>query len=228
MRASLKMDFQTPDGRSASCRAELSYAKLEENLLLKGYNEKNEPLFVFKTNDIDFQLYLVHDNAVYEGSIFDLEDSPEIHSHLKALDLFRALKPLLFREDKTALEKSPLGETHLIITGNHGLEREIFASKTGDVLRELYYGRDGKMRTEIIRGDPKIIPLSKKEKFVFPYRITVRNPGRDPESFYQTELLFESTDFTPFDENILEFNVPEDVRRVDAGEDFKKRKALAG
>ncbi len=102
----LSLEFLTPQGKKVTCRAELVYQRLDEKILLKGFNEKNEPLFIFKTSDRNFELYLPLISEFYHGSIFDLEDSPEIQSHLKALDLYRALKPggvLLIQEINCSL-----------------------------------------------------------------------------------------------------------------------------
>ena len=218
----LRMNFSTPQGKNADCRAELYYNRLEEQILLKGFRENRELVFIFQTDDKYFRLYLPKQKTEFQGTIFDLEDSPEIHSHLKALDLYRALKPWLVREENTALEKNVRGLTLLKI----GPQRQVWVNVQGDVLKEEY-GAEGKTKTIIERSDFKKINQDGKEKFYYPFNILIKNTVEAGSK--QTELAFESVEFDAEENSkFSEFKVPEGTQTYDVSQAFKKQRALAG
>ena len=222
LQADLNMDFSTPQGKKASCRAELVYDRLNEKILLKGINEKKELLFVFKTDDRNFELYLPRQKTNFTGSIFDLEDSPAIHSHLKALDLYRALKPSVIAGEKTSLYKAADGLTRLEVKGPRGAMREIFADASGDAVKEIY-SKDGKPGTVLERLDFEQVKKSKKETFGFPRSIVVRSSGNE------TRLVFGSAHFgSASDPKAFDYGLPAETRRVDVSQEFKKQQVLAG
>ncbi len=221
LKAGVKMEFQSAGGKKAVCRAELAYSRLAERILLKAWNAEEKLLFVFKTEDTEFELYLPHSKAVYSGSIFDLEDSPELHSHLKALDLYRALKPMLLSPSKK-IERGLAGKDlhRLRITGNRGLEREVYADENGEILREIYF-KNGKAATIVERSDFRNIKRP-KDSFTFPWRIMIRNPGQAQGNFLKTVLTFESADFAPFkNDSGFFYDFPEDARQIDLSEEFR-------
>ena len=92
-KAKVMLHFYQEEEEKASCFGRLLYDRLEEKVVLSCVDNRNKLLFTFKTSDRDFELYLPAMKNVYEGNIFSLSDSPEINSHLKPLDLYRALKP---------------------------------------------------------------------------------------------------------------------------------------
>jgi hypothetical protein len=94
IRADVLLFFAKAGDPNAMCGGELLYQRLDERMLLTCVDARQELIFVFRTFDRRFDLYLPAQNTVYHGSIFDLEDSPDIESHLKARDLYRALKPM--------------------------------------------------------------------------------------------------------------------------------------
>ncbi len=226
----VKMNFKSQGGKSASCDADLLYDRLNEKILLKGFNALKKLLFAFRTDDRDFRLYLSSANTDFSGSIFDLEDSPAIHSHLKALDLYRALKPSAIPQN-AKIETRPDGGMRIEVAGKTGLERELFASPAGDILKEIYYRKDGNVKAIIERGEFKPVWKGKKESFYFPEKILVRNfysPPGTPGAESQTELVFLTAKFSPAaDPSSFEFQPPEGVRQVDVGEEFRKQQALA-
>jgi hypothetical protein len=228
LQATLQMDFATPKGKKASCRADLLYDRLDEKILLKGFAGNNELLFVFRTDDRFFDLYLPRQNAVFSGTIFDLEDSPEIHSHLKALDLYRSLKPMALPAEKTRVSREQ-GLVRLEITDAKGRrERALFANKDGDTLREIYYRRDGTPRTLIERSDFTLVKKSKADTFSFPRVIRIESYApRSREAAKagnETRLTFDRTDFSPVSgERSFDYEFPEDAKRADVGESFRKQ-----
>lgn len=187
----LRMNFSTPQGKSAQCRAELYYNRLEEEIILKGFRENKELLFIFRTHDRDFSLYLPKQKTEFQGTVFDMEDSPDIHSHLKALDLYRALKPGLLRPDNITAEEGEHGIT-MLKTQTVFTQRQVWVNVQGDALKEQY-GTGGKLKTEIERSAFKKISLEGKKDFYYPYEISIKSTA--PAGAQQTQLIFESVDF---------------------------------
>lgn len=224
LKATLSMEFSTPQDKKAACRAELVYDRLDERILLKGFNEKNEPLFMFRTDDRNFDLYLPPANTVFSGSIFDLEDSPQIHSHLKALDLYRALKPMALPAGKTSVANED-GLLKLEIKNRKDIERALFANENGDTVKEIYYRRGGVIKTSIERSGFKEFKKN-KETFAFPSVIRIESYAAAGEN--KTLLNFESSDFNPImDEGVFNLELPRDARRADVAEEFRKQQASA-
>ena len=198
MKAELSLHFLTSDHNTASCRAELVYQRLEEKILLKGFNAKNDLLFIFKTADRRFELFLPDRKTIYRGNIFELEDSPEIESHLKPLDLYRALKPMAIPLKNASVENWD-GETVLLkINGERDgrpyLARRLVATEEGETQVETYYSFEEKPVLTIRRAEFKRV-----RSYFFPHRIKiedlgVQEPGleRKPN---ETVFLFEKIDF---------------------------------
>ena len=227
LKAAVSMEFITPQKKTAACRADLAYARLEEKILLKGFNAQNKLLFVFKTSDRNFELYLPSSKTLYRGSIFDLEDSPEIHSHLKALDLYRALKPLAVSAGKAAVTKNPGdtagGELLKVESSRKGkifLARELTVTKDGEVSKEAYYTPEGKPGTLIERSDFKTIGDSQKDPAFFPSKITLASPSQaSGGDLNQTTLVFDKISFNAsLSDADFDFSLPQDTRIVELEE----------
>ncbi len=226
MQASLRMEFSTPDGKKAFCRADLVYNRLDEKILLKGFNDQNQLLFVFRTDDRNFDLYLPRQNTVFSGTIFDLEDSPEIHSHLKALDLYRSLKPSLIDETRTQILSDTGDLVQLGIQTNGQLSRSVYTDRNGNTLKEVYYRKDGKPRTLIERNGFETVEKSAKESFSYPGKIRIESYAERGAN--ETVMLFKSVEFSAGNGSAdFNFDLPENTRRADVGESFKKQQALA-
>lgn len=211
----LRMNFSTPQGKTADCRAEIYYNRLEEQIALKGFRENRELLFIFRTDDRNFRLYLPKRETEFTGTIFDLEDSPALHSHLKALDLYRALKPGLIRENDAEIEESSAGLT-LLKSG----VRNLWVNVQGDVLKETFG-----VKTSIERSDFKKINLEGKNEFYYPFRIAIKNAVE--AGLNQTELVFESLEFDSEENSKFpNLKVPEGIKTYDVSGEFKKQEAL--
>ena len=143
MEADITLYFMAEAKSQAACRGELTYHRLEEKIFLKCFGESGKLLFSFKTNDDAFELYIPPKDTKITGSIFDLEDSPDIEAHLKPLDLYRALKPMAIFPDRSHIDDwkadlitlSVFGQRHL----TPYLQRKLFVSSQGDILKEIYY-----------------------------------------------------------------------------------------
>ncbi|MDD5226273.1 MAG: hypothetical protein PHV97_03690, partial [Candidatus Omnitrophica bacterium] len=106
IRADVLLFFAKAGDPNAMCGGELLYQRLDERMFLTCVDARQELMFVFRTLDRRFDLYLPAQNTVYHGSIFDLEDSPDIESHLKARDLYRALKPMAVDPRRAKVERT--------------------------------------------------------------------------------------------------------------------------
>lgn len=206
LKANLSLHFLTSDHRTASCRGELVYQRLEEKILLKGFNAKNDLLFVFKTADRQFELYLPARKTIYRGNIFELEDSPEIESHLKPLDLYRALKPMAIPFEGTSIENRSGGTVSLTVKGERSGRpypaRRVVATEEGETQVETYYSFEEKPVLTIRRAEFKRVRSYEGkggDKVFFPRRIKIENLGiREPgpeQGRNETVLLFEETHF---------------------------------
>ncbi len=198
MRADLSLVFVTEFGQSASCQARLVYERLDEQLLLHCRNPSGKLLFTFRTQDRFFSLYLVDQNRVYEGDILDLQNNPEIESHLRPLDLYRALKPITMAEGETLVESVGANWVTLQIwrqsATNQYLSRRLFVSPEGDVLKENFYQPDQMPSMTIERSEfyRFFSPVRDfREPVIYPRRILVESA----EPSRSVLLLFEEIRF---------------------------------
>lgn len=182
IRAEILFFFAGSGNASAMCAGELLYQRLDERMILLCANTQKELVFIFRTFDRRFDLYLPAQNTVYHGSIFDLEDSPDIESHLKARDLYRALKPLAIDPRRTKVERSNSLVTQLDVYNpgdpNETLARRLYLTPEGDVRGEIYYGAKGRSVTEIQRYDFKEFRgrSGAYDSILFPKKITIISP----------------------------------------------------
>lgn len=228
-RADLEIHFLTADRQSASCKGKLAYQRLDEKILLQCFNERGELLFIFKTFDKNFELYLPSQAAVFQGDIFSLEDSPSIESHLRALDLYRALKPAAIPFEAQLEPHSEAGKWRLKIYGSRGenslLAREVIVTAEGDVIEENYY-QLGLSRPSVgvnRSGFEKINDSVSNEEFFFPRKIRIESVKEisGVESVIQTVLLFQTLEFLsqiPEDEFLL--SLPHGTKTIALRESF--------
>jgi hypothetical protein len=182
IRADVFLFFAKAGDPNAMCGGELLYQRLDERMFLTCTDARQELIFVFRTFDRRFDLYLPAQNTVYHGSIFDLEDSPDIESHLKARDLYRALKPMAVDTRRAKIERTNSAITSLAVYGrndNEGkLARKLYLTPEGDVRGELFYNAEGRPVTEIQRYDFREIPghAGSYDSVIFPKKITILSP----------------------------------------------------
>ena len=182
IRAEVTFFFAGSGNASTMCRGELLYQRLDEHMFLSCVNTLGEMVFAFRTMDRRFDLYLPTQKKVYHGSIFDLEDSPDIESHLKARDLYRALKPLTVDPRRTKVERANDLVTQLDVYTQKGAEgpllRRLYLTPEGDVRSEIYYGANGRSVTEIQRYD--FVEFKGRsgsyDSIIFPKKITLISP----------------------------------------------------
>ena len=225
MKARLRLSMTAAENEKGACEGELLYQRLDEKILLTCSDPKGKTLFVLKTSDRLFELYLAAAKRIYCGTIFQLEDSPEIESHLKVLDLYRALKPLTFLALKARVQERGKDLVALVIQsseeGKAGT-RKIFATDRGDVLREIYEAPNAERATFIERFDFTPLPAAAGDaKIIFPRRIEVREVSKDlTKDFRETRIVFASVHFLPSIERAAWENpAPKDITRQDLRED---------
>jgi len=164
------------------CGGELLYQRLDERMFLTCVDSQKNLVFAFRTLDRRFDLYLPAQNTIYYGSIFDMEDSPDIESHLKPRDLYRALKPMAIDMRHTEIERNNAVVISLDVYGkkNDGeyLLRKLYLTPEGDVRGELYFNITGRPVTEIQRFDFQEIParVGSFHSIIFPKKITILSP----------------------------------------------------
>ena len=182
IRADVLFFFAGAGNSNAMCGGELLYQRLDERMILVCANTQKELAFVFRAFDRRFDLYLPSQKTVYHGSIFDLEDSPDIESHLKARDLYRALKPMTVDPRRTKVERANSLVTNLDVYSRNGAEgtilRRLYVTPEGDVRGEIYYGENGRSVTEIQRYDFKEFRgrAGIYDAIIFPKKITIISP----------------------------------------------------
>jgi hypothetical protein len=182
IRADVFLFFAKGGDPNAMCDGELLYQRLDECMLLTCVDAQQELIFIFRTFDRRFDLYLPAQNTVYHGSIFDLEDSPDIESHLKARDLYRALKPMAVDVRRAKIERTNSAITSLDVYGRNdhegALVRKLYLTPEGDVRGELFYNTAGRPVTEIQRYDFLEIRgrAGSYDSVIFPKKITILSP----------------------------------------------------
>jgi hypothetical protein len=215
MRADVALEFTAAKDRKAECKGKLLYHRLDERILLSCFDEKDQPVFYFKTDDSTFQLYLIAHKTLYQGSIFDLEASPQIQSHLRALDLYRSLKPGILTPAETSLKSGMEKNTVLVISRNGKKVRELEVTAEGDALEESYFDGEEKLSSKIERGEWDEIKGTKPQA-VFPRRILISSSrGNSSEELNQTSIAVEGAQFLPNIET-AEFTIPlpQNIRKV--------------
>ena len=209
--------FIAPGGSQAICGGELRYQRLDEKMLLVCSDQKGDLLFIFRTLDRRFDLYLPSQQTLYHGSIFDLQDSPEIESHLKLLDLYRALKPMTFNPRNAEIDNLTGATIILNIFSENAepryLTRKLYMTPQGDVIGEVYFSKEGKPVTEIRRQEILEIPTHHTAfpSIFFPKRVTLVSP----ETGKNTAILFSKVKSVDVIEDVdWLFPVPEGTREV--------------
>ena len=182
LRAEVLLFFAKEGDPNAMCGGDLLYQRLDERMLLTCVDARQELMFVFRTLDRRFDLYLPSQNTVYHGSIFDLEDSPDLSSHLKARDLYRALKPMAVDPRRAKIERNNSLVTSLDVYGRgtheKKLVRKLYLTPEGDVRGELFYNAKEQPVTEIQRYDFREFrsPVGAYDSIIFPKKITIMSP----------------------------------------------------
>jgi hypothetical protein len=195
-KASIEIEFISASGKQAGCHGNLVYQRLDEKVFLECFNEKEKRVFVLKTTDREFELYLPGHKTLYKGNIFTLEDSPAIESHIRAWDLYRAFKPLAIPSENLLTAPAENGLTALNVMRNETVpSRELKISKAGDIVNEVYYSLTGKKSAEIQRSEFQEIGASVSGvATAYPCHIKIVSYKENGDS-RETIFKFKSADF---------------------------------
>lgn len=185
--ADIQLDFFVSSKPAASCQGTILYQRLDEKILLHCSSNDQKQLFIFQTNDRDFSLYLPAQKSLIVGSIFDLEDSPDISSHLKPRDLYRSLKPeripverpvrFFLKEDSLSVLRIP-NKNNLSL-----IERELWVRSPGKIEQELYFNSQGENFLTITRSQyEKQNIQGTNQKASLPYQIIITRSDEDKRS----------------------------------------------
>lgn len=217
IRADIILFFATAGNSRAMCGGELLYNRLDERMFLTCADSQKNLVFAFRTLDRRFDLYLPDQKTVYHGSIFDMEDSPEIESHLKPRDLYRALKPSAADPRHIEIGRNNLVITHLDVYTKKGdreyLSRKLYLTPEGDVRGELYFNAEGRIVTELQRYDFQNFGMSGRNapSLIFPKKITLLSP----ETKKGTAIFFAKVSAVdPVDSLEFLLRVPEGTQEV--------------
>lgn len=206
-RADTILFFVAPGStRQAMCGGELLYNRLDERMLLSCYDSSRNLVFVFRTLDRRFDLYIPSQNTLYHGSVFDLESSPEVESHLKPIDLYRALKTSMFDPRHTELDLTGGIKVVLNVFGDKNgepyLSRKAYVTPEGDVIGELFFDSDAQVLTEIQRHDFQEFHerVGSFKSVFFPKKVTIISPetGKNTVIFFNKIKALDSIETYQF------------------------------
>jgi hypothetical protein len=230
LKADLELKFENPSqGAEESCQGKMTYQRLDEKLLLSCIDTDGNLLFQFRSEDRDFEFYLPPLKTVFQGNIFQLEDSPKIQSHLRALDLYRSLKPMTFSEAQSSLKKEKNGNMLVEIrkaSGNTNL-RTLLVSEEGDVLEETYWDKQSKPIVTIRRSEFKDTKDEKKP-FSFPRQILIESNQETSggKGSKKTTLTFKNVDFlSDIDDASFALHLPKDTKKLVLADDLENEQA---
>jgi hypothetical protein len=218
-KAQIEIQFTAASGKQASCQGTLAYHRLDEMILLQCYGNKEKRVFTLKTTDREFELYLPGHRTVYKGSIFALEDSPAIESHLRAWDLYRAFKPMVIPSENTGIKTSEQGTIVTVLRVREGAAvpaRELTVSPEGDIVSEIYYGLSGKTSVEIQRSEfQEIGAVTAGTSTAYPRHIRIlshKESGGEIQT-HETVFHFKQADFlADFAKQDFEVTLPETTK----------------
>lgn len=210
------MKFRSANGKKGEATCNLAYERLQEKLLLE-CSDKGKPVFVFHTQDRNFTLYLTSQRTIYRGTLFDLEDAPNIESHLRPRDLYRALKFSMAVENPQ-IEDLPEGlfqltETRTNPQGASYVARQIVANEKGQVVREIFYTPKAIEDVRIQRSDFKeedFLTAGNWPDPTFAHKIVIQSQRGN-----QTSIVFKKlTLLSEIPESALEWKSPAGTREL--------------
>jgi len=153
--ASIELSFYKNDELKSTCSGTLLFDPLKKKLLMECFGKLGQPVFVFRNDDLNFLLYLPSMRQAWQGDMFQLEYSPEFDSHLKPLDLYRAISPEAFSENQVvgAYGMSDGMELEIVkpYQATNYLARRIILDQRGQVKNETFLTPDGAELTVVVR-----------------------------------------------------------------------------
>ena len=157
--ASIRLSFYQQDEVKSHCYGTLLYDPLKKKLLMECFNGAGTPVFVFKNVDLNFLLYLPGIRKAWQGNIFELEYSLDFASHLRPLDLYRAVSPEAFSENQAVSAQGVSDGMEIEIAKPYQnrmyLARRLILNEKGQVKSEAFLTPDGAETTVVTREEFK-------------------------------------------------------------------------
>lgn len=153
--ASIELSFYKQDQLKSTCTGTLLFDPLKKKLLMECSGKLNQTVFVFRNDDLNFLVYLPGMGQAWQGDMFQLEYSPEFDSHLKPLDLYRAVSPEAFSENQVVGAYGVSDGMEIEIAkpyqGTTYLARRLILDENAQVKNETFLAPDGVETTVVIR-----------------------------------------------------------------------------
>lgn len=213
--ASIELSFYKQDTLKSTCSGNLLFDPLRKKLLMECFGRLNQPVFVFKNDDLNFLIYLPGMRHAWQGDMFQLEYSPEFDSHLKPLDLYRAVSPEPFSERQVIGAYGVSDGIELEIAkpyqGSQYLARRLILDKKGQVDHETFLAPDGGETTVVTREEFKKIK-NKFDSVNSRFYYAVKTSVSHPETGDKTVLVLKNiTLYEQFPDDAWVISMPEDV-----------------
>lgn len=213
--ASIELSFYKQDILKSSCTGALLFDPLQKKLLMECFGALEKPVFVFRNDDLNFLVYLPGMGQAWQGDMFQLEYSPEFDSHLKPLDLYRAVSPEAFSENQVAAANGMSDGMELEIVkpyqSSNYLARRIILDDNGQVENETFFAPDGAATTVVIRDGFKKIKNKMdavNSRFYYAEQTTVTHPENGDKTILRMKNI---TLHERFPDDAWVVSMPEDV-----------------
>lgn len=213
--ASIELSFYKQDELKSRCTGTLLFDPLKKKLMMECSGQLNQPVFIFRNDDLNFLIYLPGMRHAWQGDMFQLEYSPEFDSHLKPLDLYRAVSPEAFSEEQAISAYGMRDGMEIEIAkpyeGSHYMARRLLLDYNGQVQNETFFTPDGTETTVVTRENFKKINNkfdTVNSRFYYAEQTSVTHP----ETGDQTILKMTNVTLNAgFPEDAWVVSMPEDV-----------------
>lgn len=213
--ASIELEFYKHDALKSTCSGNILFDPFKKKLLMECFGKLGQPVFVFRNDDIRFLLYLPGMRHAWQGDMFQLEYSTEFDSHLKPLDLYRAISPEPFSENQVIGAYGVSDGLELEIEKPYEtiryLARRMILNEHSQVENETFLTPDQSISTVVIREKfkklkNKIDPVN--SRFFYAEQTTVTHP----ETGDKTILKIKKVTLHPaFPDTAWVLSMPEDI-----------------
>lgn len=213
--AAIELTFYQKEELKSTCSGTLLFDPLKKKLIMECSGKLNQPVFVFRNDDLNFLLYLPGMRHAWQGDMFQLEYSPEFDSHLKPLDLYRAVSPEAFSEDQAisayGMRDGMEIEIEKPYENTRYMARRLLLDFQGQVRNETFFTPDGTETTVVTRENFKQLdnPFDSINKvFYYAEQTSVFHPETgDKTVLKMTHVTLNQG----FPEDVWVVSMPEDV-----------------
>lgn len=191
----LTLRFKTEHGQSAECHGNITYLRLEEKIRIDCRNDEGIPVFLFQTQDVNFELFLPKQNKLYKGNIFDLDNNNDFHSHIKPFDIYRALKSMPFEHSELTPGQIDENGVSLYLWKEardiYYMHRKLrIEASSGNVLEEYFYTVDNEIETSIFRSNFYEMRSPTYDPLYLPHNIKIKEKSGRETIFELSDVHF--------------------------------------